>query len=192
MESAEVCSELAELLDLVGPSDRLGSPAEILPQSPSRWYLTGFLVPLDAEEAQRVDGDGTDDLDIANDAGGTHTTPEPASARQRYRSSSIGLSVLVPPAPEQLKVAVRWGDYKRRTARQGQSRARGVGAHAADSGSSLGGPRRHQQNLGRGTWREATGCGPLFPSDLQRTCFNNCCNVGGFSRRRYRSGTISP
>ena len=26
-----------------------------LPQAPSRWYLTGFLVPTDADEGQRFD-----------------------------------------------------------------------------------------------------------------------------------------
>ena len=43
-------------LDLVGPGevlgadhDVLGDANEILPQRPSTWYLTGFLVPLDAD-----------------------------------------------------------------------------------------------------------------------------------------------
>ena len=55
-------------------------------------------------------------MDAANDAGGADdaTTPEPASARQRYLPSSIGLSVLVASATRQLKVRVRWGDYKLR------------------------------------------------------------------------------
>ncbi len=47
MESIEVRQRLVEplLLDLVGPFP--GSPleSETLPQTPSRWYLTGFLVP---------------------------------------------------------------------------------------------------------------------------------------------------
>jgi hypothetical protein len=48
--SAEIRERLAnELrLDLVGPSHRDDTALrdEILPDPPSRWYLTGFLVPL--------------------------------------------------------------------------------------------------------------------------------------------------
>src|SRR6516165_1271438 len=118
MKPVEVRRELADALklDLVGPSQRLGSPIEILPQAPSRWYLTGFLVPLDADQSQRADEDSTEEVDAANDAGGTDdaTTPEPASARQRYLPSSNGLSLLLSSATHELKVKVRWGDYKLR------------------------------------------------------------------------------
>ncbi len=50
MTAAQVRSKLVEALqlDLVGRGQVLGNPAEVLPQSPSRWYLTGFLAPLDA------------------------------------------------------------------------------------------------------------------------------------------------
>jgi hypothetical protein len=117
MKPVEVRRELADALklDLVGPSERLGSPDEILPQAPSRWYLTGFLVPHDADQSQRADEDSTEEVDAANDAGGTDdaTTPEPASARQRYLPSSNGLSLLIPSTTRGLKVRVRWGDYKR-------------------------------------------------------------------------------
>ena len=42
MTSAQVRTKLVDALklDLVGPGEQLGNPAEILPQSPSRWYLT--------------------------------------------------------------------------------------------------------------------------------------------------------
>ena len=116
MKPVEVRSELADALklDLVGPSERLGSPNEVLPQAPSRWYLTGFLVPLDADQSQRGDADSTEEVDAANDAGGTDdaTTPEPASARQSYLPSSTGLSLLVSSETRKLQVKVRWGDYK--------------------------------------------------------------------------------
>jgi hypothetical protein len=39
-------------LDLVGPDRDSDLLNEILPQAPSRWYLTGFLVPIDAEVEQ--------------------------------------------------------------------------------------------------------------------------------------------
>ena len=42
-------------LDLVGPQAGSALRDEILPQSPSRWYLTGFLVPSEANEQQRRD-----------------------------------------------------------------------------------------------------------------------------------------
>ena len=43
-------------LDLIGPqpNDDEALQHERLPQAPSRWYLTGFLVPSDAPEEQRV------------------------------------------------------------------------------------------------------------------------------------------
>lgn len=119
IKSVEVRRELADALklDLVGPSEELGSQTEVLPQAPSRWYLTGFVVPLDAGESQRVDEDSTEEVDAANDAGGADdaTAPEPAAARQRYLPSSIGLSILIGNAAKSLKITVRWGDYKRRS-----------------------------------------------------------------------------
>jgi len=55
----------------------------VQPQAPSRWYLTGFLVPLDADEGQRAEETSADEMDVANDAGGADdaTTPKPAAAR---------------------------------------------------------------------------------------------------------------
>jgi hypothetical protein len=45
---AEVRTHLLDALqlDLVGPApDDLAHAEEIIPQPPSKWYLTGFLVP---------------------------------------------------------------------------------------------------------------------------------------------------
>src|ERR1700757_2360806 len=99
MNSVQVRGKLVDALrlDLVGPSDTLGDPKEALPQAPSRWYLTGFLVPLDAAPEQKSDETANDDLDQGGEAGGTDDDdqPERATARQRYFPSSIGLSVLV-------------------------------------------------------------------------------------------------
>jgi hypothetical protein len=55
MTSAQVRSKLVEALrlDLVGPGVNLGDAQEALSQAPSRWYLTGFLVPLGAKPEQR-------------------------------------------------------------------------------------------------------------------------------------------
>lgn len=60
MTPVDVRSQLvdARRLDLVGPGEAcgadgagLGDAAEILPQRPSAWYLTGFLMYLDASRA---------------------------------------------------------------------------------------------------------------------------------------------
>ena len=67
MKSVEVRTKLIDALrlDLVGPSDGLGDTNEVLPQAPSRWYLTGFLVPLEAAPTQKTDDQNTDELDQA-------------------------------------------------------------------------------------------------------------------------------
>jgi hypothetical protein len=126
MTSVEVRQQLVEALrlDLIGPDPvrNLGAPDEALPQSPSRWYLGGFLVPLDAAEEQRSEEGSDDDLNVMSEAGGTDdaTMPEPAAARRAYMPSSIGLSVLVSAAMRQLQVTVRWGDYRLHGVGEGQ------------------------------------------------------------------------
>src|SRR4051812_20795724 len=111
MTSVEVRRQLVDALrlDLVGPGDGLGSADEVLPQAPSRWYLTGFLVPLDAGEAQRQDEDADEAVDGGGDAGGAAddaAAPEPPAARRAFLPSSIGVSLLVPKAARQLTVTV--------------------------------------------------------------------------------------
>ncbi|MGE5489488.1 MAG: helicase, partial [bacterium] len=119
MKAVEVREKLVDAvrLDLVGPGDGLGDAAEVLPQAPSRWYLTGFLVPLEADRTQRTDESSTDEVYQAGAGGGVDddVAPEPAAARQRYLPSSIGMSVLSPAEAGQLQVRVRWGDYHRRS-----------------------------------------------------------------------------
>ena len=118
MNSVQVRRRLVDTLrlDLVGPSDSLGDGNEALPQSPSRWYLTGFLVPLDAAPEDKRDETANDEVDQAGEAGGTDddTAPERPAARARYFPSSIGVSVLVPASAKQFKVNVSWGDYQLR------------------------------------------------------------------------------
>ena len=121
--SAQVRSKLVHALklDLVGPEAELGDPAEVLPQSPSRWYLTGFLAPLDAPPEQRSDAEADDDLDSAGEPGGDDDdAPEPsAAAKQKYLPSSIGVSVLLPKEAKTLTVRVSWGDYRQKTVAPG-------------------------------------------------------------------------
>lgn len=116
MESVEVREQLVDALrlDLVGPEKGCELEDEILPQAPSRWYLTGFLVPLEAGEEQRADETFEEEVDELDEVGGTDDTdtPEPAAAKRAFFPSSIGMSLLVPRDTRQAMVTVRWGDYK--------------------------------------------------------------------------------
>jgi hypothetical protein len=115
MTSVEVRKKLVHAvgLDLVGPdredTDLLG---EVLPQAPSRWYITGFRVPTDAAEDDRCD-DTADEGNEAQGNGGIddNAAPEPAAARKAYFPSSMGMSLLVAKGAKELLVTVRWGDY---------------------------------------------------------------------------------
>lgn len=102
-------------LDLVGPGGILGDPKEVLSQAPSRWYLTGFLVPTDADEEQRCDPTSNDELDQAAEPGGLDddNTPEKTAARRSYLPSSMGVSVLLPAATNEIDAVVRYGEYLR-------------------------------------------------------------------------------
>ncbi len=101
-------------LDTVGPGAGDAYEKEELPQAPSRWYLTGFLVPYEAPAEQREDEQGQEQLDLSGAAGATDDdeTPEPASARRVFFPSSIGLSVLTPGSARTMTAVVEWGDYR--------------------------------------------------------------------------------
>lgn len=99
-------------LDLIGPDNDHAFAEELLPESPTRWYLTGFLVPRDAPEEQRTDPQAADELDTGEDAeaddGGP---PDRMAAGKSYLPSSLGLSVLVDADADRLEAEVVWGDY---------------------------------------------------------------------------------
>ncbi len=73
MKSVEVREDLinALRLDLIGPGPGHLHESETLPQAPSRWYLTGFLVPYEAPESQRRDAVSDEQIDLPGMAGGT-------------------------------------------------------------------------------------------------------------------------
>jgi hypothetical protein len=116
-------------LDLVGPSKGHALEAEVLPQSPSRWYLTGFLAPLDAGENQRADDAPDETLDELGDSKGTDDAapPEPPSAKRAFFPSSMGMSVLVSAEARELEVAALWGDYRRDPRPEGEESVGGPG-----------------------------------------------------------------
>ncbi len=117
MEPIEVRSQLIDALrlDLVGPIGSLGTPNETLPQAPSRWYLTGFLVPTEADESQRADPTADDDVDQTPPVASIdeNEAPEKAAARRSYLPSSMGLSILIPKDATTLTATIRYGDYIR-------------------------------------------------------------------------------
>ncbi len=151
-DSASVRERLIEALqlDLVGPDAGLGDEREILPRMPSRWYLTGYLVPwgseamaasagalrgdddaAEAEGGEEADGDEAEVDETVDEPGlpgglDDATTPEPVSAQPRHLPSSMGLTVLAPAAARQVEVTVSWGDYHRKEipAADGRTRRR--------------------------------------------------------------------
>ena len=120
--SPAVREQLVEALrlDLVGPPANHALAEERLPgwERPSKWYLTGFLIPSGAAPQapeQGADADEGDDLAAAPETAGLpeESSEERRPAKRAFFPSSIGLSFLVRPGTEALEVTVRWGDYSR-------------------------------------------------------------------------------
>ena len=86
----EVQRDLLDALhgDLIGPSGSLGDHRKTLPHAPSRWYLTGFLVPTDADEDQRLDPKRNDEVAQAPTGAtvGENHTSEQATGKRYYQS----------------------------------------------------------------------------------------------------------
>ena len=115
MTSVDVRQDLVETLrlDLIGPDNEHAFANELLPESPTRWYLAGFLVPTNAPIAQKFDETSTEQIDSPAERGGLDDAEQPdrPAARRSLLPSSMGLSVLVPAATKTLKATVMWGDY---------------------------------------------------------------------------------
>ena len=125
LPAARVRDHLVRALeaDLVGPFDldHAGS-ADVLTLPPSRWYLTGFLAPMESREAAAADdGDSQDPGDPTAEeqmAAGSDDDAEDAEAgaeaepKQKNRlPASLGLSVLLPAGAESVLATVSWADY---------------------------------------------------------------------------------
>jgi len=115
MNSPQIRGALVDALrlDLVAPDNSHAFAYELLPHRPSRWYLTGFLVPAEAPTEQKTDETSNDEIDSGGDTGGTDdaSPPDRSAARKSLLPSSMGLSVLVAPGVESLEAQVAWGDY---------------------------------------------------------------------------------
>ncbi len=86
-------------LDLIGPDNGTSLERETLPQLPSRWYLTGFLVPLSADDSQRMDETMLEGVEAVDDRTGAddEQTPDATAAKRAYLPSSMGMSLLIGP-----------------------------------------------------------------------------------------------
>ncbi len=95
----EVRARLVEALelDLVGPPPGHDLAEERLPGwvRPSTWYLTGFLVPVDAPAEERRDADADDTLAAVPESEGLaeeSAGEEDTTAKKGFFPSSLGLS----------------------------------------------------------------------------------------------------
>ncbi len=117
--SAEVRNRIEEALrlDLVGPWPGSDFENEMLPirNRPSNWYLTGFLVPARTSEEHRNDPEADDEgnRDIGKAGTAEESADDGRSAKKTHFPSSLGLSFLVPEDAGEVRVEVRWGDYRR-------------------------------------------------------------------------------
>jgi hypothetical protein len=114
--------------DLVGPGPQDTDLArERLNESPSRWYLTGFLAPAEDPLAQDGRQGAEDDpsaqeeteTDVeepvdegAGGAAGDAEVPDAPNTKRRFLPSSIGITVLLPPGATEVEAHVSWGDYR--------------------------------------------------------------------------------
>lgn len=142
--SVEVRADLLETLhlDLIGPTNTHEFANELLPEPPTRWYLTGFLVPTDAPVQQKFDETSAEEIDSPAEPGGLDDgeTPEKAAARRSLLPSSMGLSVLVPAGVDVLKGSVEWGDYAFEDPKGGSEPATESKTKANDRDEPGGGP----------------------------------------------------
>ena len=115
MNSPEARAKLVEALqlDLIGPWPGHAFASELLPETPTRWYLTGYLVPEAAPIEHRTDVESDDEPDSGADGGSSDdgTTPDKAAATPGLLPSSMGLSALIHPSTKRIAVEVSWGDY---------------------------------------------------------------------------------
>ena len=101
-------------LDLIGPRPQDAElQNERLRQAPSRWYLTGFLVPTNAPDEQRAQ-DNEEEFDEPVEpfhGSDDSSTPDRGSGKQNFLPSSMGLSIIVDADTTHLDVEMSWGDY---------------------------------------------------------------------------------
>jgi hypothetical protein len=103
-------------LDLIGPGPDDEHAEEKLSEfeRPTRFYLTGFLVPTDAPETLARDSNSNETIDGFLDdeePGDDAAAPESDPGRRLFLPTSIGLSALVDARESQLSVELLYGEY---------------------------------------------------------------------------------
>ena len=138
-DSAAIRRYLVDALriDLIGPRPRDDAlQYERLTQAPSRWYLSGLLVPANAPDEQRAQ-DSDEELDEPSEpfhGSDDSSTPDRGSSKRVFLPSSMGLSILVDKAATRLETTVSWGDYA-----PDESDEDDYGASEGESGDEEGG-----------------------------------------------------
>lgn len=103
-------------LDLVGPCAGHPQATEQLPEHlrPATWYLTGFLIPSGTPAEHASDPNEDEEMDAVPEQTGLdqESHDDRRAAKKGFFPSSIGLTFLVSAATEELKLTLRWGDYK--------------------------------------------------------------------------------
>ncbi|WP_025660146.1 DISARM system helicase DrmA [Rhizobium sp. IBUN] len=109
--------------DLIGPDlNDIDIADEKLDTNPSRWYLTGFLVPAPTDGVDEVDqpeetgdmvtdGEEQGDPETGNARAADDTAPDDPAPRRPLAPSACGLTVLVDARAETVDVTATWGDY---------------------------------------------------------------------------------
>ena len=105
-QSADIRARLVSTLrrDLVGPlPNETDIALERLPERPSRWYLTGFIAPLEdaAFDEAVLDPEGDTEPSLLEDPviSGTaedDSAPDNGSMARRLLPNSLGLTVMLP------------------------------------------------------------------------------------------------
>ena len=115
--------------DLIGPgSHDADLLRELLPERPSRWYLTGFIAPEENPDAggaddlaaeaellgEEMEGEGEPEPDPVIGSGRSEDNgdPDPGAGSRRVQPTSLGLTVLLRPDVAEIEAAVTWGDYQ--------------------------------------------------------------------------------
>lgn len=115
MKPRQTRTDLAETLelDLIGPRNTHACAQELLGDSPTQWYLSGFLVPVKADLDTKLDDTVQDEIDEAPVSGGydDNAPVDRSASGGNYLPSSMGLTVIVPAGAKEIKVTVEWGDY---------------------------------------------------------------------------------
>jgi len=152
--SEQIRARLVEALrlDLVGPANDHPFANELLPESPRRWYLTGYLVPTTLPSDHKTEDEGEEDgIDSPADQTASDDGAEidRTAAKKGLLPSSMGLSVLVAGGAATLEATVEWGDYEYEGP-QGSEASDGSSTQAEGALGSVqkavGGPRGYRRH----------------------------------------------